>query len=263
MLEAIFFDFDGTISPTSKRQEEWFKFYSARNNVSWKFKTFEEFLCVYNKELHKEGGVQNFYDYMRLLCDIKDKKHPVLPAYEELVSQNPAKLYCGMKKTIKEIWKLGCLGKDTRANRRMRLGINTTNTWKNCYRDLEKNGLLQYFDCFITEEVLNMYYGDNNGDALKKPSTISVSLMLAQLGSVGAQTLHIGDTLNDLRASNKVVRLNPLNPESVITVGACYGYEGRPTLENGVEIAGEKVHFDYLIDKPVELIGIVEELRRS
>jgi hypothetical protein len=63
-----------------------------------------------------------------------------------------------------------------------------------------------------------------------------------------------------LKASQKVLRLNPLHLDKLITVGACYGFEGRERLEKGVELMGEIINFDYLVDKPVELIQIVEEL---
>jgi hypothetical protein len=55
----------------------------------------------------------------------------------------------------------------------------------------------------------------------KKPSTISLGMMLGLLDSEGDYTLHIGDTRNDLRASKKVIRLNPSKPENLITCGAC------------------------------------------
>ena len=98
------------------------------------------------------------------------------------------------------------------------------------------------------------------GDAIKKPSSISLNLSLEMLGSSGARVLHIGDTLNDLHASHKVLRFNPLREENLVTVGACYGYEGREKLGAGVQTAEGAVKFDYLIDTPKELVGIVKEL---
>ena len=95
---------------------------------------------------------------------------------------------------------------------------------------------------------------------MKKPSTVSLTLMLGLINCEGSRTLHVGDTLNDLSASQKVMRLNPMNPETLITVGACYGYEGRERLEQGVEKDGTLIKFDYLIDEPKELIKIVETL---
>ena len=259
-MDAVLFDFDGTIAPTSIRQEKWFKFYSQVNNKEWPFPTFDTFLSFYNQQLQLPGGVQNVYDQLGLPCVMSDKTHPVWPAYERFNQTNPAGLYEGMKETVEEIWKLGALTKDPTRNRRLRLGINTTNSWGSICRDLDKEGILPYFDCFIAEEVLSRYHGAGNGDAIKKPSSISLNLSLEALDSPGGRVLHIGDTLNDLRASQKVLRLSPLREENIITVGACYGYEGRESLEAGVPTADGVMKFDYLIDEPKELMGIVKEL---
>jgi len=260
VLDAVLFDFDGTIAPTSIRQEKWFKFYSQENNKDWPFSTFDAFLSFYNRQLQLPNGVQNVYDQLGLPCVMSDRNHPVWPAYEKFNQSNPAGLYDGMKETIEEIWKLGALTKDVSRNRRLRLGINTTNSWGSIYRDLDKGGILPYFDCFIAEEVLSRYHGADNGDAIKKPSSISLNLSLELLSSSGGRVLHVGDTLNDLRASHKVLRLNPLREEDIITVGACYGYEGREILEKGVKTRENVVNFDYLVDQPKELVDVVKEL---
>ena len=259
-LDAVLFDYDGTIAPTSIRQEKWLKSYSQINNKDWPFSTFDEFLEFYNKQCNLIGGVQNVYDQLGLPCVMSDKNHPVWPAYEKFNQTNPTELYEGMKEAIEEIWKLGTLTKDVSRNRRIRLGINTTNSWGSIYRDLDKGGILPYFDCFIAEEILSRYHGAGNGDAIKKPSSISLNLSLEVLSSIGGRVLHVGDTLNDLRASHKVLRLNPLREENIITVGACYGYEGRESLEKGVETKEGVIKFDYLIYKPKELVDIVKEL---
>lgn len=260
MLQAVLLDYDGTIAPTSERQENWFKFYSKKNSKRWRFKTIDKFLTFYNLHCSRPGGVQNVYDELDLPCEMGNRRHPVWPAYEEFNQKHPMKLYSGIKKTIKEIWKMGSLTKNVNRNRRLRLGINTTNSWKSIYKDIERGGILPYFDCFITEEILRKYHGADNPDPLKKPSTISLALILGLIDSEGAYTLHVGDTLNDLRASQKVMRLNPMKPETLITVGACYGYEGRKVLEKGIQSVEGHFKFDYLIDKPSELVTIVKTL---
>ncbi|HLD00467.1 MAG TPA: hypothetical protein VJC39_01865 [Candidatus Nanoarchaeia archaeon] len=192
---------------------------------------------------------------------MKDRAHPVWPAYEEFNQSNPSALYDGMKNTIETIWKLGQLGKDPLRNRRLRLGLNTNNSWGSIYKDLVSGEIIQYFDAHITEEVLRAYHGAGDGNSLKKPARVSLALALGLLDSCGDQTLHVGDTLNDLKASRKVIRLNPQFPENILTVGACYGYEGRERLGQGIVTADrERVNFDYLIDKPKELVDIVKEL---
>ena len=86
-------------------------------------------------------------------------------------------------------------------------------------------------------------------------------MILGLIDSEGDSTLHIGDTLNDLAASQKVILLNPQRPETLLTVGAAWGYEGREKLEEGVEIGdGTRAYFNYIIDKPEHLIPIVENL---
>ena len=257
MLQAIVFDYDGTLAPTSERQERWFKYYSTQNGKNWPFKTFPEFINFYNEHCALKGGVQNVYDALKLPCDMSNKEHPVWPAYEAFNQQNPQTLYTCIKEEIERIWKLGGLGRNHKRNRRIRLGINTTNSWKSIHADLEKGGILQYFDSFVTEEVLRQYHGANDPDSLKKPATISIALMLGLIDCEGAYTLHVGDTRNDLRASYKVMRLNPNHPETLITCGACYGYEGRELLEQGVQTPEGTAHFDYLIDKPEELSSLV------
>ncbi len=142
-------------------------------------------------------------------------------------------------------------------NRRLRLAINTSNSWTSVYKDLQKGGILPYFDAHITEETLRAVHG-SDGDCMKKPATVSLALLLDLIDSEGEYTIHVGDTRSDLRASQKIVRLNPSKPERLITVGACYGYEGRTILEQGTELpSGEKVYFDHLIDTPRELVEIV------
>ncbi len=262
MLQAIFFDYDGTLAPTSKRQEKWFQHYSFLHGKPWNFSTLEEFMEFYNKHTAREGGVQNVYDELGLPCEMKNRSHPVWPAYEAFNKENPMKLYTGVRETIEAIWKIGALNADPRRNRRLRLGINTTNSWASIYNDLTRGGIADYIDGIITTEFLVRYHGNGDGESIKKPSTISLALLLGLLDCEGASTLHVGDTRNDLRASQKVMRLNPLKPETLITVGACYGYEGRKTLEQGVETTHGRVNFDYLIDAPNELVEIVRGLMR-
>lgn len=259
-LQLVVLDYDGTVAPTFQRQEKWFKFYSDRHSKPWHFADMNGFLEFYNHHCAKQGGVQNVYDALGLPCDMNDKTHPVWPAYEEFKLQNPQTLYPGMKETIEKIWEMGQLNKDFTRNRRLHLAINTTNTWRSIHREMKEAGINQYFDAFITEEVLRRYHGADNPDALKKPSKVSLALMLGLLNVEGGLTLHVGDTRNDLRSSYKVMRLNPQMPETLITVGAAYGYEGRQVLEEGVEHENEIIHFDHIIDKPEELVEIVRKL---
>ena len=263
MLQAVILDFDGTISPTNERQYNWFRSWAEQNGkelASGKgaFKSIDEFMTFYNEQIH-EGGPQKVYDRLGLPCDMNDKGHPVWAAYEAFKNDNPSGFYEGMKEAIHDIWELGHLSEDTGRNRRLRLAINTNNTWKSIRKELVRENVLQCFDAFVTEEVLSEYHGAGNPDAIKKPAKISLALTLGYVGSEAGSTLHVGDTLNDLRGSQKVRNLG-FDPASLVTVGACYGYEGREKLAAGAEAPSGVVYFDHLIDDPRELVGIVKEL---
>ena len=160
---------------------------------------------------------------------------------------------------MKEIWEIGSLqGPDPLHCRRLRLGLNSNNSRKNVLNDL--GSLVPYFDTIVTSDLLHVYHGNKGGDALTKPARVSLALALDSLQSSGEAAMHVGDTLDDLAASQNVLRQMPyLHCETLITVGACYGYQGREVLEEGVETSSGRVHFDYLIDEPRELIPIVEE----
>ncbi|MFA6089313.1 MAG: HAD family hydrolase [Candidatus Woesearchaeota archaeon] len=260
MLQAIIFDYDGTLCPTLERQESWFKFYSASNKKEWRFENFNDFKTTHNDFVTKEGGIQAFYDYLELPCNMNDRKHIVWHEYERFKSENPMRLYSNVRETIKTLWEMNALNSNVNRNKRLRLGINTTNTWKSIYKELQSEGILPYFDGFITTEILRIYQGEGIAKNVEKPSPISIALMLRLLDSNGNVTIHVGDTVNDLRASKNVIISNPLRPENLITVGACYGYEGREQLEKGTIKDGKQINFDYLIDSPEQLIPIVKEV---
>ena len=267
MLQAVIFDYDGTLAPTNERQFNWFKYWwncsenSERvNGKEFPFENLENFMEMYNSQCHREGGVQYVYDFLGLSCEMNNKDHPVWGAYKKYLAENPSGLYPEMKNALKEIWEIGGLNSDYRKTRRLRLGINTTNTWSSVYKDLNKTGVMQFFDSFITEEVLREFQGAGNPDAIKKPSKISLALALGLINSEGEYTMHVGDTLNDLAASQKITRLNPLHPETLITVGVSWGYEGKANLEKGVEVPGEgRVYFNHIVNTPSEIVQLVKK----
>jgi phosphoglycolate phosphatase-like HAD superfamily hydrolase len=266
MLQGITFDYDGTIGQTFERQFGWFKYWAKLNSKSLPFKNVRDFLGFYNEHCAKKGGVQNVYDSLSLPCDMNDKQHPVWQAYLNFKKDNNVSLYPGMRQVIEEVWQRGHLSNNSRRTRRLRMAINTTNTWDSVYRDLQREGVLHCFDSFVTSEVLSDYHGAEGGNHLTKPSKISLAMVLGLIDSEGEFTIHIGDTLNDLVASHKVIRLNPSRPETLITVGASWGYEGRAKLEQGVKLndkSGATVHFNYIIDRPEEFTPLVEKYLAS
>ena len=263
MLNGITFDYDGTIGQTFERQFNWFRHWAKVNDKKFLFKKTElrEFRSFYNENCTLEKGVQNVYDALSLPCDMNDYEHPVWRAYEKFKADNPVSFYPGIKDAIVKIWEMGHLSQNPERNRRLRLSINTTNTWQSIYQDLARGGILGCFDCYVTDEVLRAYHGAGQATALYKPSRVSLALTLGLIDSSGDSVMHVGDSLSDLAASQKVFTLNPSRPETLTTVGVAWGYEGREKLEKGVKIAdGTTAHFNYIIDKPEELVGIVEGL---
>jgi len=260
-------DHDGTMAPTMERQHKWFNYYWSHQinkertmGKEFPYQDFKSFMKMYNEKINHPLEVQNVYDFLNLDCDMNDFSHPVWPSYKSFALENPSRLYSGMKEAIEDIWNLGRLTKDFKVNRRLRLGVNTSNSWNIVSSDLSKNDVLKYFDCFVSKEILLAYDGNGNASSIKKPSKVSLALALGLLDSPGEYVLHVGDTLNDLVASQKIIRLNPMHPETLITVGVSWGYEGKKRLKEGVEVPGQgRVHFNHIISKPFELFGIVEK----
>lgn len=261
MLHGITFDYDGTIGDSFERQFKWFKHWARANETKFPFEDAAQFREFYNARCTLERGVQNVYDSLGLPCDMDKHEHPVWQAYEKFKAETPVSFYPGIKDAILKIWEMGHLSPDSNRNKRVRLSINTTNTWQSIYNDLKQEGILHCFDCFVTEEVLRAYHGAGIPTSLHKPSRVSLALTLGLIDCPGEYVLHVGDALSDLAASQKVFTLNPCHPETLITVGAAWGYEGREKLEKGVKIdGGATAHFNYIIDKPEELPGIIEKL---
>lgn len=191
--------------------------------------------------------------------------HPVWVAYNAFKEKNPVGLVPGIQEVITEIYRLGNLSpQKSTIPTRLRFGINSTNSWRAMAKELENGGILQYFDCQISIEMLREIHGKGDGNALKKPSTVSIAWMLYHLGTAGNNTMHVGDTRADLAASKNVLIPggSPANRKDLIMVGAAWGYEGRELLEQGTTLEnGRHVHFDYIIDNPKDLVWLVKKHR--
>ena len=103
------------------------------------------------------------------------------------------------------------------------------------------------------------YNINGNSVPLKKPSNFALTLALDLLDSETEKTIHIGDTFDDLRGSQNIMRKNSTTPQNMITVGTTYGFEGGLKLKKGFETPNGTLHFDYLIDDPEELVEIVKQ----
>jgi phosphoglycolate phosphatase-like HAD superfamily hydrolase len=269
VLEGIIFDNDGVLSRTAPRQYQWFQHWAKKHNQELPFKNFDEFITDYNDTLHNavdvSCGVQEFYDKLKLPCDMKNPKHKVWPAYNKFKTENPMGLVPGMKEVLQEIHSIGALSPTgLTVPNRLRMGVNSTNAWETIGKELEREGVIQYFDTQIGIEMLREIHGAGDGNALKKPSKVSVAHMLYYLGTAGDNTMHVGDTRADLAASKNVLLPggSPKNRKNLIVVGAAWGYEGRDLLEKGTTLEnGEHAHFNYIIDHPKDLLWLVRKHR--
>lgn len=252
-LKGIIFDFDGTLSPTHTRQYSWFQYWARENgkelvHEGQKLDTFDKFMDFYNKTIAVKK-TQGVYDALGLPCDMNDKHHPVWIGYEKFKKDNFVGLYRGMADALAYFDSMG-----------LRMSINTTNKIASIERELEHAGIKQMFESIITEETLADYHGAGNQEAIKKPSKISLSLALEEFGLSGDEVMHVGDTVNDLAASKRVMRLNPRRFEDIYVVGMTYGFESRELLEKGVETKEGVLHFDALADNAEGLVEIVRSL---
>lgn len=275
MLQAIIFDYDGTMAPTMERQfawfGEWWNHPMNKDNIkdkSFPYQDFKSFMNMYNEKMEHPLEVQNVYDFLNLECDMNDFSHPVWPAYKDFAARNPSKLYDGMKDAIKEIYDMGSLGGINENNKRVRLGVNTSNSWSLVKGDLRANDVLKYFDSYVSKEVLMEYHGYGGANSIKKPSNIPLAYSLNMLDSSGDTTLFIGDSLVDCAAGKKIKRLGLGIEENVRTIGITHGYaatgEGkeraREELEKGIEVPGRgRVYFDHIVDTPQEIVNIAKD----
>ncbi|MFA5888338.1 MAG: HAD hydrolase-like protein [Candidatus Nanoarchaeia archaeon] len=252
-LKGIIWDFDGTMSPTGTRQYLWFQQWAKDNGKTLVHEgntldTFGKFMGFYNSVI-KANGPQGVYDALNLPCDMNDKAHPVWVGYEKFKKENPVQLYPGIADAVLLFQREG-----------LRQSINTTNKIASIEKELKQAGIISVFHSMITEETLTDYHGAGNQEAIKKPSKISLSLALEEIGLYGNEVAHVGDTVNDLAASKRVMRFNPRRFEDIYAVGMTYGFETRDILEKGVETKEVKLHFDALADNAKDLVEIVKRL---
>lgn len=262
MLEAVILDFDGTIQDSFGSQFDWLVFWAKVNDKPFDFSDPESFRPLYNKILRDNNGdVQKLYDLFDLPCDMSDKTHPVWSAYVKFKGENPAPLVKNIASAIKEIWLMGQLPKDPLINIRTRISINSTNTWNNIRGPLESGGVLPYVDSQVAYETLERFGGNGEIKAMNKPSKVPVALSLGLLGSSGASTMFVGDTLPDLGSCVNVSRLGNFRRETLITVGVTWGFETRAVLEQGFKdkATGVTSYFNHIIDTPEQLVDLAKE----
>ncbi len=267
MLQGGLFDYDGTLADSKQRQFYWMHHWAKINDKEIKdpatgkpLNDLNYFFKIYNELINKKG-IQGVYDAFELPCDMNDLNHRVWKEYEHFKVNSPVPLlYPGIKEAVLEIFEMGNLQANPDTFRRLRLGINTTNSWPSIYHELKKANILHCFDAKVTAEDLNRFLGEGKPGAINKPSKISVALSLDALGTEGHATFHIGDTLADLKASIDVRQgTKPYLGENLITIGAAWGYEGRAALKKGCKTESGTVHFRHIANHPSELPGIIRQ----
>ena len=196
-----------------------------------------------------EKGLKGVYGELGLPSDINGANSIGWQAYEKFKKENFVGLYRGMADALAYFGSLG-----------LKMSINTANRIASIERELQHAGVRRLFESIITEEILADYHGAGNQDAIKKPSKISLSLALEELGLPGSEVVHVGDTVNDLAASKHVMRFNPRRFEDVYVVGMTYGFETREALEKGAGTKEGVLHFDALADNAEGLVDIVKRL---
>lgn len=256
-IDAIIFDFDGTLADTVPVLEAWYKHWAQKNNRPWPFLNLAQFKETYSQIIYEPGKhkVQEFYDYLGLPCDMHDFNHPVWPEYRQFFSSQSYNLFPHMKEILTEIYQLGSL--DSQQSRRLRLGLNSNNSWKNILPCLAREKILPYFDTQVCTEQLKEYHGLENSFKIGKPCKIPIILTLQNLDALPSRALYVGDTRCDLEACKNVL-LPGREKEDLIVVGANWGYEGYKLLAEGVTLNGKKLTFDHYVDHPEELLGVVQ-----
>jgi phosphoglycolate phosphatase-like HAD superfamily hydrolase len=272
-LLGALFDYDGTIADTKGRQFEWYKEWARQNNVQLKFEdgskvepnNLEGFLSQYNRIISQKGIVA-VYNSFGLPCDFDAKDSKVWTSYNNFKHNYPVKIFDGMKESLDNIWELGRLNSDFQRNRSLRLAINTTNNWGSIYPDLKRFGIDKLFDSYCTAETLKEFVGEGGKyEGVNKPSKVSVALMLDILGSRGETTIHIGDTIVDLRASHDVRSHLGIKNENLITIGVSWGYDGYDILSQGYELKNDKnqslgkLNFNHIVDHPSQLPDVIKQ----
>lgn len=260
MLDAIIFDYDGVIGDTQRRQYDWFKFWADFKNkpFPWDRNSFE---VLYN-QWQSELGPEKTYHKFGLPADMSNDKTEVWHEYRKFKKSYSVDTFKGMKSAMKDIWNSSRIQLSNDDDRVVRLAINTTNDAETIKPTLESFGMLNYFDHIIATEKLQAFAGPFvDISNIKKPSKISIALALMSLDAKGSKTIHVGDTIGDLKSSYDVFKYHPEDKEDLITIGVAWGYDGRSILEAGTEFSGraERIHFDHIVDTPAELATIVKE----
>lgn len=243
-LSALIFDWDGTIADTLADQFFWLKHCCESFGKSFPYETLTDgFRNDYNRYFSARG-ILGLYDMIGV--DFNANKPRIWSEYEAWKKNAKICLFAGMKEVIAEIYARSRPRKGSPCG--MRFALNTTSRLSTIENVFFGNGLQVYFDTLLTRELLP----ESESATLTKPHVYSIEWCLDLLGRNADETLHVGDTVTDIVACRTLRRKNPANEQNVKTVAVTWGYETRQELE--------KVKPDYIVDRPSELVKIVETL---
>lgn len=242
-IKAVVFDFDGVVDKSLKIEHGALNEWAKKNNLPFpKFdqKFVNDYIEAYSKKRDVPAYV-NLYDRWGLPCDWEKgiDNAEVWKFYRGYKEKHPAKVYPDIIEEIKKLYAAFAIPEEGGRNKRIPLGINSSNTTATIYRQLKKHNILHMFDSIITKDDNDKYAGLGNGDGIAKPSRITIEKSLQELGVRGPETIYITDTTNDLMACIP----------DLVKVFAVDGFEPRESLEKGVEYIGNIFHFDEIIPR--------------
>lgn len=148
----------------------------------------------------------------------------VFKEYQKDKDEEMFQLFADMYETVKELKK-----------RDLKLGLVTSRGAISTERGLRLTGIRDDFDILITAEKTVKH----------KPSPMPILLALEELGVTKAQGIMVGDTKFDLMASKKA---------KVKSVLVSWSEINTPNLGN------EEYAPDYIIEKGMEIVKIIEEI---
>lgn len=212
MIKSVIFDYDGVIvdsfMPVFKIHNKMFEIFNKGN-----FVTLNEFRNLNNtdwKSMYKSLG----------FTDSEIEKIPPVFLEEATKISHEFRLFNGIDSVIKDLHK------------RFRLAIVSNGDKNRIRHNLSKNDLLGCFDFIVGLEAEK-----------HKPDPHQLHLCMDAIGSSPAETVFVGDTLEDITAGRNA------NVARVIAVS--YGYGPRHTLASA----------DIIADRPHDLLKILEDVK--
>jgi len=266
-LQGLILDVDGTLLDSRTAQYEWLKYAAQRfGGIKDFLPNDSNFWKAYNTA-YETKSMPGLYELVGV--DFHAHREQIWKEYTEYNQQHPTALVPGVGEALKTIFELSRV---TRARpTALRIGTNSTKTWKDIEPALRKAGILQYFDTIVTKddvyncvadgvakrnkiafddfEALRTVLPEKLVKELEKPGTLCSMLALHRLGIDDPQeVIAVEDTAVGVQSYKSIIL--PRRRVDLHVVGVTWGYEGRDELL----AAGA----DEIIERPAQLVDIVE-----